>query len=399
MPGKTPGPTPTKGRGRAARRSSDPTWARFTIMIGALLMLASGGAIVANDLIFTVAGNSIKQQDLLGDSGNQAAAEDGHVEITGPKNILLIGNDARPLQNPTDQVRADSIIIMHIPAAHDRAYLVSIPRDTWIQIPPYDNGTRKHPGGYNKINAAYAFGGDGLTGDDARRRSTELLAKTIKQAFGVTFDAAAIVDFQGFQKVVAVLGGVEMYVDQETTSVHRGFTADGKLKIPYRQYPKADGSTGLERIAGVTPKTYKVGHQRLTPDEALDYVRQRELLPNSDYDRERHQQQFIKALFRQILSSDVLTNPVKLKKVLDVVGSAITLDRGGVALEDWIYAMRGVSADSMVTIKTNKGTFNASTRNPGAESLDDDTLALLKACQDDTVDAFVLAHPELVMKS
>jgi anionic cell wall polymer biosynthesis LytR-Cps2A-Psr (LCP) family protein len=227
----------------------------------------------------------------------------------------------------------------------------------------------------------------------------ELLAETIKQAYGVSFDAAAIVDFVGFQKVVEVLGGVDMYVDQETTSVHRGFTADGKLKVPYIQYTRSDGGTGLERIAGVTPKTYHIGNQHLTAAEALDYVRQRELLPNSDYDRERHQQQFIKALFRQILSTDTLSNPVKLAKVLSVVGSAVTLDTGGVGLEDMVYAMRGVSADSVITVKTNKGTFHPSPQNSGAESLDEDSLALLKACQEDTVDAFVLAHQDLVTTS
>jgi anionic cell wall polymer biosynthesis LytR-Cps2A-Psr (LCP) family protein len=276
---------------------------------------------------------------------------------------------------------------------------VSTPRDTWVHIPPYDNGAKHFNGGFDKINGAYAAGGSGLTGAAARSHSVELLAQTIKQAYGLSFDAAAIVDFMGFQKVVEVLGGVDMYVDQETTSVHRGFTADGKQKIPYIQYTRSDGGTGLERIAGVTPKTYHVGNQHLSPAEALDYVRQRELLPNSDYDRERHQQQFIKALFRQILSSDTLTNPVKLARVLNVIGSAVTIDTGGVGLEDLVYAMRGVAADSVVTVKTNNGTFHPSAQNGGAESLDENTLALLRACQDDTVDAFVLAHQELVTTS
>jgi LCP family protein required for cell wall assembly len=384
--GKVPGTGKTKGRRR------DPLWARLLVIFGALLMVGAGGAIVVEKVLIAQVNKNINQQDLLGDEGVQSQNK-GHVTITGAKNILLVGLDNRPDQNPTDLVRADSIIILHIAASHDRAYLISIPRDTWVPIPAF---SKTHFNGQQeKINAAFAFGrqnGGGAAG------GVELLAKTIKTLWGISFDAAAIVDFTGFQSVVNVLGGVCMTIDEKTVSVHIGFNnKTGKETAPY----KLSGATGkIEyKVSGVTPKTYLPGYRCLRPWEALDFVRQRELLPNGDYDRQRHQQQFIKAIFKKILSADTLTDPIKLNKVLKIVGKSMTVSTGGISIEDWIYAMKGIGGDDLVTLKTNNGTFHQSDVNSGGEALDANTLALLSAVQSDTVDQFVVNHPELVTKS
>jgi LCP family protein required for cell wall assembly len=389
--------TKNKGAPTARKRRKDPLWARLLIIGGALLMVVAGGGILAKNALVTYLTKDVAQEDLLGSSG--AKAQQGHVAITGAKNILLIGIDARPDQNVTDLVRADSILILHIPATHDAAYLMSIPRDTWVKIPPFDNGKRKTGVQYDKINGAYALGGDGLTGADQRRHSVQLLAETIKSLWDITFDAAAIVDFTGFQQVVNVLGGVDMYVDERTVSVHIGHDKNGNVKVPFKQYTKSDGSQGLTPVPGVTPVVYNVGYQHLAPWQALDFVRQRELLPNSDYDRQRHQQQFIKAIFKKIVSKDVLTNPVQLNKVLAVVGKSMTVDSGGIDIASWVYAMHGIGGDDLLTIKTNNGTFNRSTENSGAEALDQNSLDLLQAMRADQVEAFVRSHPQLVNKT
>jgi polyisoprenyl-teichoic acid--peptidoglycan teichoic acid transferase len=386
-----------KGTPTARKRRKDPLWARLLIIGGALLMVVAGGGILTKNALVTWLTKDVAQEDLLGSSGTKA--QQGHVAISGPKNILLIGIDARPDQNVTDLVRADSILILHIPATHDAAYLMSIPRDTWVKIPPFDNGKRKTGVQYDKINGAYALGGDGLTGADQRRHSVQLLAETIKSLWDITFDAAAIVDFTGFQQVVNVLGGVDMYVDERTVSVHIGHDKKGNVKAPFKQYTKADGSQGLTPVPGVTPVVYNVGYQHLAPWQALDFVRQRELLPNSDYDRQRHQQQFIKAIFKKIVSKDVLTNPVQLNKVLAVVGKSMTVDSGGIDIASWVYAMHSIGGDDLLTIKTNNGTFNRSTENPGAEALDQNSLDLLQAMRTDQVEAFVRSHPQLVNKT
>ncbi len=361
-------------------------------------MIVAGGGMVAKTVLFAYATKSVSKEDLLGGAGTEAQ-QSGRVSITGSKTMLFVGVDARPWGNETDLVRADSILILHIPADHESAYLISIPRDTWVRIPAYDNGVKKTREQSDKINAAYAIGGDGLSGRAAREKAVGLLALTIKELWGLQFDGAAIVDFTGFQQVVEVLGGVDMYVDQRTTSVHIGFNSKGERRTPFRQYTKSDGSTGLDPIAGVTPVVYEVGYQHLEPWQALDYVRQRETLPNSDYDRQRHQQQFIKALFKKVLSKDVLTNPVTFNKVVGVVGKAMTIDDGGIDLEDWAFAMRGIGGDDLITVKTNNGTFHSSAESRGAEALDEVTLELLASVRDDRIQAFLALHPELATVS
>src|SRR5689334_18092092 len=82
---------------RRPKKRKDPMWARLSVVFGAVLMVVAGGGIVAKDLIFSYATKSVAQENLLGDSGKQAQQK-GHVSITGSKNILLIGIDARPTQ-------------------------------------------------------------------------------------------------------------------------------------------------------------------------------------------------------------------------------------------------------------------------------------------------------------
>ncbi|MGI5181474.1 LCP family protein [Dactylosporangium sp. CA-152071] len=375
------------------RSRKDPWWARSLVVAGALMMIVAGGAFVAKDAVIGYATSNVKQEDLIVSAAEQQGR---HVTISGEKNILLMGIDPRPGQDESEAIRSDSIIILHIPASHDSAYLVSIPRDTWVKIPKFDNGKHSYAGGHDKINGAFAVGGLDTTGKEQRKFGVTLLANTIKENWGVTFDAAAIIDFTGFQNVVKVLGGVDMYVDQEVKSVHIGHDAKGETKVPYLQRDNGTGGTTLIPISGVTPQTYHVGFQHLEPWQALDYVRQRETLPNSDYDRQRHQQQFIKALFKQILSKDVLTDPVKLKKILDVIGQSMTIDSGGIGLDDWIFAMKGITGDNLLTIKTNNGTFFSSPQNPAAEALDPTTLALLDAIRTNTVQDFMSQHTALI---
>ena len=371
------------------RRPKGPLWARLLVYVGALLMLTSGAAIVGSRVLIAQATKSVTQTSLLGGAGNQAVH---HVNINGPVNILLIGTDGRP-DNVGDLGRADSIIVLHIPASHDQAYLVSIPRDTLVRIPAFPK--TKYRGGQNKINAAFAFGalnGGGFPG------GTELLADTIKSLYGIGFDAAAVVNFSGFDQVVDVLGGVDLCVDEKVTSIHVGFK-DGKETLPFTQ----DANLHLHPVPGVTPEVFTPGCQHMAAWQALDYTRQRDLLANGDgdYGRQRHQQQFIKAVFKEILSSGTLTNPAKLSKVLDTVGKAMTIDTGGISIGDWIYGMRGITGSGMTTVKTNNGQYD-SINVPGigaCEQLTDTSLQLLQAVKNDDVAGFVTQYPDWVSQS
>jgi anionic cell wall polymer biosynthesis LytR-Cps2A-Psr (LCP) family protein len=390
--GRRSGP-PRQGRNRKSGRGpKDPLWAKLLVIFGALIMLSSGTFIVGQRLIFTAATSGFNQTPLL-----DPDAPKQHVTINGPKNILLVGIDSRPGQNPTDLVRADSVMILHIAATHDRAYLVSIPRDTYVEVPPFNNGKVPYRGGHDKINASFAWGGQGLTGTPAKVQAFRLLQQTIAKNWDIRFQAGAIVDFAGFQQVVSVLGGVWMNVDEETKSIHVGHTRDGKFAVPYR----IDSNTVAHPIPGVIPQTYHPGYQHLAPWEALDYVRQRDTIPDGDYGRVRHQQQFIKAVFKGILNANVLTDPGKLNSLIKAVSGAMTIDNGGIDLEDWIVAMRTISASNVMTIKTNGGQFNSKPMGElgDVEVLNDTSIQLLDAVRGDNVDGFVQAHTDWVSVS
>jgi anionic cell wall polymer biosynthesis LytR-Cps2A-Psr (LCP) family protein len=392
--GRRDGPRPggkKKGRGK---RPKDPLWARLLVVFGALLMLGSGGTIVGAKVLVGVAAKSVTQQSLLGSGGTSAK----HATISGAKNILLVGVDTRVGQT-TMGSRSDSILILHIPASHDQGYLLSIPRDTWADIPKYDNGKSTWRGGQGKINAAFEYGSRSLTGAAAAQHGFELLEQTIRALpgmSGLTFDAGAIVDFDGFKDVVTALGGVYMCVDERTISIHTGFNdKTHKEQEPY--YFKNDLPTS--RVPGVTPVVYEKGCSTMSAWRALDYVRQRDKLENNDgdYGRQRHQQQFIKAVFSQILSSGTLSSPTKLSKVLNTVGKAMTIDRGNFSIEDWIFAMKGIGASDLTTVKTNGGKFvNGDVNGQSVQELNADSLELLQCLKTDTVGAFVTEHPDWV---
>ncbi|WP_432827390.1 LCP family protein [Dactylosporangium sp. CA-092794] len=353
---------------------------RLLIVLGVLLMLVSAAGITGSRVLLHRYTGSIDQQPLLGD----AAAP--HVSIDGPLNLLLVGIDERD-DDPDGEHNADSIMIAHIPASHDAAYLVSVPRDSYVSIPAFSKSG--FDGGWDKINAAFP---DGYRNGTGRAGGFELLALTIERLTGISFNGGAIVDFAGFKSLVAALGGVDMCVDEKTVSVHIGHDARGQYRMPYDMT-----DAGPIPVPGVTPQVYEPGCQHLADWQALDYVRQRELLPDGDYGRQRHQQQFLKAVLKQATGSGVLTNPAKLDQVLRAAGQAMTFDGGGLSVPDWLFALRDVRSGAVTMLKTNGGTFNSEMINGKAtEILSDTSLQLFAAVREDTVPSFVVAHPDWV---
>ncbi|MFI7519503.1 LCP family protein [Micromonospora globbae] len=240
----------------------------------------------------------LKEQLLAPDARN------ARTDLSGPLNYLLIGTDRRPGDTNPEQ-RADTILIVHVPAGLRQAYLVSIPRDLLVAIPAA-NG---YAGGQDKINAAYEHGGGGESG-------AQLLSATLARLTGLRFDGAALVDFSGIRQVVDLLGGVRMCVDREVRSIH-------------------------------TNRVFSPGCRQMNGAEALDYVRQRYDLPGGDYDRQRHQQQLLRAMLDRAGETRLRTNPVKLDQVIRAVGDSLTVDTNGVALEDLLFALRGLPPDAL----------------------------------------------------
>jgi len=362
-----------------------PLWAKLSVVFGALLIVGSGGTLIGGKLILDKVSSDVTHD---GGLGSAAAGKN----IDGPVNLLLVGTDERD-GNAAMGARADSIIIAHVPAAHDSVYLTSIPRDTLVTIPA-DKKT-KYAGGQGKINAAFQFGYQNGGGRD---EGLTLLAETVSNlAGGLKFNGAAIVNFDGFKGLVNALGGVHMCVDEKTTSVHTGWnTKTGAEGVPYNF--NADGvPTSLK--PNMRPQVYEVGCYDFPAWKALDYVRQRDKLANgdSDYGRQRHQQQFIKAMLTKATSSGVLTNPLTVNKVLNSVGQAVSFYNNKISIVDWMFTLKGVKPNNMVTLKVNNGQFHSQTINGQSyETLDDTSKALLTAIGQDQVAAFVQAHPGLV---
>jgi anionic cell wall polymer biosynthesis LytR-Cps2A-Psr (LCP) family protein len=384
------------------RRRKSALWARIALAGGIALVVVSGGTFTAIGLAAQRVDAAIPDEDLLGSV--KGSDQKSQAEVDGAKNILLVSLDTRPSWSKSHEPsRSDSIIIMHVPADHSTAYMLSIPRDTLINIPAYDNGAQKYGGGANKINSAFAFGSRGLDGDKAIQDGTKLLALTIQQKFGIVPDAAAIIDYSGFKQIVQVLGKVCMYVDENVTSIHVGKkVSDGSFAVPY----KTDSAGANPRkVPGTVANKYTVGNHCFTPVEALDYARQRDLLSkgDGDYGRQRHQQQLLKAIMKTAVSKG-LDSPTKLPSLLDAVGKAMVVDTGGISLENWALGMKSINPDNLVTLKTNTDvggflTVPQSQTPPGvgqAQGLDAESLQMFQAAKDDAMSQFVLSHPTWV---
>ncbi len=125
----------------------------------------------------------------------------------------------------------------------------------------------------------------------------QLLSRTLNDLSGIRFDGAAAVRFDGLKQAVDLLNGVNLCVDVPTTSIH-------------------------------TRKFFPVGCRLMNSTDVLDYLRQREQYADGDFTRQRHQQQFLKAILQRAASTGMLTNPVKLDQFIRSVGSAMTVDTG-----------------------------------------------------------------------
>jgi anionic cell wall polymer biosynthesis LytR-Cps2A-Psr (LCP) family protein len=122
------------------------------------------------------------------------------------------------------------------------------------------------------------------------------------------------------------------------------------------------------------------------------------LLPDGDYGRQRHQQQFLQAVLQQATSTGVVTNPVKLDAVLRAAGQAVTFDGGGSSIADWMFTLGGIGPDNLTMLRTNGGQFNSEqVGGQSVEVLDGSTRQLLEDVRGDTVGDFVAAHPDWVV--
>ncbi|GAB3152539.1 hypothetical protein GCM10027290_43410 [Micromonospora sonneratiae] len=370
------------GRGTSGRAGA-PRWAQVCTVFGAILVLLSGGTLVAAETLTARYEGAVGKGDLFGEQA--AGTKPREVEVAGPLNILMVGIDPR---NPETPPLADSIMIMHITASLDQAYLFSMPRDLVVDIPAFEKANFR--GGEDKLNAAMSYGSRVSGQNPDAARGFELLAMTISKYTGIKrFDAGAIINFNGFQKIVDAMGGVDLYIERDVRSEHRQPDGTHREGNPY-----GDGYIGPQA-------QYKKGMQHLKGWQALDYVRQRypkNGVPDSDYGRQRHQQQFLKAMVDQAFSRDVVTNPIKLDSVLRAAGKSLIFNGRGHSITDFGFALRGIRSDSIQMVKLPGGGITTGGKYRG-ERFEPVVKDFFTAVQDDSVAAFLIEHPELLSKA
>jgi LCP family protein required for cell wall assembly len=326
------------------------------VIFGVLMMLGSGGALVGSTLLIGNLSNNVETGDLLGDAKNP---EEVRAALDGPINMLLLGTDRR---KGWSSWQSDTIILLHIPKEHDRGYLISFQRDTLSDIPGH---------GQDKLNAAFAYGGQRPNGRFSVAGGFQLMAKTIKRMSGLSMNTGAVIDFQGFLRTVEVLGGVKICV--ETPQGKRTFQSIHK---PHR--------------------TFKRGCQHLSPAEALDYSRQRYQFDGEpgggDFARMRHQQQVIKAILKQALAKG-FDDPTKIPSLVKAAGKSLLIDQS-IPLDELAWTLRGISPDNITGLKVPVYAYNANSIS--YQKLDAKAEALFHAVKTEKIDGWILRNPEYV---
>ncbi len=269
---------------------------------------------------------------------------------TSAINYLVVGSDTRvgltPAQLKLMRVgstasaagaRSDTMLLVHISKARDKATIISIPRDSLVTIPAHQNPIykdRTSPAGAGKMNAAFAWGG------------APLLIQTIEAETGVRIDHYVEIGFAGFAGMVDALGGIQVC---------------SKVNI---NDPKSHliMSAGVHTLDGV---------------EALKYVRTRDIDGMGDLGRMQRQQQFVSAVLRKVTSTGVLLNPIKLVNFFNAATATVKTDSqlNTSDLLTLAKQLKNLSASKVRTLTIPLGNSNANVAGLGSVVIWDKVLA------------------------
>ena len=368
-----------KGGPKRPKKHKAPLWAKLLTVFGVVLTMVSAGGIVASRYFLSQLTGNIQTTSSVLDDKAVGGASAGKLP-DGAMNLLMLGLDTRAGWEAKGQTsRSDTILILHITAAHDQAYMISIPRDMIADIPADRsigfNGSRE------KINSAYAYGsmnGRGWTG------GAKLATKAVHELTGISFDGVVVIDFDGFKGILEAMGGVHMCVDKDMWSSH--YTVDAKGKV---QYAVGADPTYPPRNA----LWFRKGCRDMQPWEALEFSRLRHST-NGDYDRQRHQQQLLRAMAKKATSAGIMTSPSKIAHIMSAAGSSLKMDTHGVPVTDFVFGLKGLAGADLIPIKTNGGTFATSGGGEGATQVTKD---LFHAAASDQIGEFLVGHPELII--
>lgn len=244
-------------------------------------------------------------------------------QTDGITNILLLGKGGA---NHNGGQLTDSILLIRIRQSDKKIATISIPRDLYVTIPGHGQG---------KINEAYANGYNSTKDVNQKNQAgVDLASEVIGDISGVPIHYTATVDFVGLQKIVDVLGGVEVTVEKD-------------LIDPL--YPKdvvtSDGQ--FRETEAYTTVNIKAGRQTMDGDTALKYARSRE--STSDFDRSKRQQILIVAIKDKAVSLGVLANPVKVTELLSSVSDHVKIDMSLSEIKGLIELVKNMKKDEIIS--------------------------------------------------
>lgn len=274
---------------RRKRRVRQALLISVSALLGLTLLAAGGVYFVGQQLT----GNVDRVPGVFANLDENARPDDSD-NLT----FLLVGLDSRSEEQTTgagatadEQVsRSDVIMLVTVNEERTKASVVSLPRDSWVDIPGR---------GKDKINASYAFGGP------------PLLIQTVENLTRVRVDHFAVIDFVGFQAMTDAVGGIEVNAREPTSNY--GIT--------------------IER-----------GINQLDGREALAYVRERKNLPGGDLDRAKRQQNVLRALLNKAISGQTFSDPRRTFDLLNAIGNYVSIDDtlSNAALQSLAFSMRNI---------------------------------------------------------
>jgi polyisoprenyl-teichoic acid--peptidoglycan teichoic acid transferase len=321
-------------------------WPRVLIAVAALLVVAmAAGKVYLVNIGRTITSNINRAPDVDLPS-DEPSAPPGEArptkepQETGTLNYVLLGSDSRDPEGGGG--RSDTIMVVHLNAKRNQAYIISFPRDMYVTIPGH---------GRNKINAAFVFGGVPLT------------VRTLEKLTGVRMDHVVVANFDGFIQLTEDLDGV-------TVMNKTAFSSHGH--------------------------DFPVGEITIRGEQALWYVRERKKLPRGDLDRAENQRNVIKAIVAKGLSGRTISNPERFIRFIGNVANHLTVDRS--LTDDEIrrtaFSLR-LEVENVAGLQAPISGFGTTSDGQSIDIVDEARMAELgRALKTDTVGEYVKKYPQ-----
>ena len=252
----------------------------------------------------------------------------------GRTNILLAGNSVDDPGHGGAKL-TDSIMVLSIDTKNKTAFMLSIPRDLWV-----DYQTRGCSVGYQgKINATFVCGDEtNFKQDGYPNGGMGLLEKVVEDNFGIDIHYQGLINYGAFKDAVNAVGGITITVE---SSDPRGLYDPNIAKVDGGPLKLSNGQVTLD---GQTA----LNLARARGDSAYSYG-----FPGSDFDRTKHQRQMLLAIKEKALSAGVLANPLKLGQLFDTLGKNVQTDLELKEMQSLYEAGKDLNNDNIKSLSLN----------------------------------------------